>query len=268
MNRITILLLLAVLVLAACQAEKKQETPQAETTQENVEQAEFYYFPLPSFQDVFTKLDYLTPADFGKFVPEEFNRTEDDVNKSAYALGELSADAILVAKSRNRTKLLNIAKEMIFYSKSFIVEERILQLADKLKMQVETDKWDELQVTLDDDKQSVINALYEARDYDTFIIMQMGGWVEGLYQTATLLDDSYNREKTDFLYQIGILNQLINNVEKMPDAHIKEKAYYKIAVTNLTAIRDLLKASEDKLYSQDDLKKLISLCDEIKKSFQ
>ncbi len=268
MNRWTILLLAMVLILAACQAEKKQETAQPEPAQKEAVDAEFYYFPLPSFQDVFGKLDYLTPADFGKFVPEDFKRIDDDNTKAAFELGSLSADAILVTKSRNRSKLLGIAQEMIFYSKSFIVEERILQLADKLKKEVETDNWEALQTTLDEDKDSVINALYEAREYDNFILMQLGGWVEGLYQTAMLLNDNYDRDKTDFLNQIGILNQLINNVDKMPNEHVKASENYQIAQKNLYAIRDLLKAQEDQKYSKEDVEKLIGLTLQIKQAFK
>ncbi len=268
MKQLTIFLIVMALVFVACQAEKKQETAQNEPVKEKAAESEFYYFPLPSFQDVFGKLDYLTPADFGKFVPEDYSRVDNDEAKAAFALGSLSADAILVTKSRNRTKLLNIAQEMIFYSKAFIVEERILQLADKLKKKVETDSWDELQATLDDDKQGVINALYDAREYDYFILMQLGGWVEGLYQTAMLLNDNYDRDKTDFLYQIGILNQLINNVEKMPNAHIKEKEYYQTSLGNLTQIRDMLKAPEDKMYSKEEVERLIDLTEKIKQAFK
>ncbi|MCD4651307.1 MAG: hypothetical protein K8S56_05915, partial [Candidatus Cloacimonetes bacterium] len=59
------MLLLIVLLLLGCGGGKDAEKKDAID-----DQPIYYNFPLPSFEDVFAKLDYLSTTDYDKAIPE------------------------------------------------------------------------------------------------------------------------------------------------------------------------------------------------------
>jgi len=258
-------ILVVLLVLGIIMGCGKPEVKQKEEVKTEVE---FYHFPLPEFSKMFNTLDFLDTVDFDKAVPEEFDKIENDVFKAAFALGSLTGDAIIATKSRNKTKLSKIAKEMIDYSKFIGLNQNILRMADELQNLITDDKWKELENTLDKYKTDVELSLYESQEYDLFTLLQVGGWTEGLNRITFLLKDNYNKDKTGIIAQKGILNSLINNLNKIHNSDIKSEKYYSISVEKYKRIKEIIYSSEDKHYTPEKLAEIFTLTSEIKASFQ
>ncbi len=238
-------------------AEKKEKTPVVK----------YYHFPLPSFSDVFEKLDYLEGSEYDKLLPDELPEIKDNVFKAAFSLGALTADAIFAAQSRNKTKLIDIAAQMIDYSKFIGLSDDILKLADELKMLIEEDKWKELEVTLDKYKQDIVFTLYDSGDFDTFILLQLGGWTEGLDRLSKLLIDNYQAEETGVINEVGVLSNLIYNVDNIENEQIAALDYYKLSSENLKKIRDIFKNISKQEFTKEELESVFKLTQAIKKSF-
>ena len=249
------------LLLFGCGGEKKAEKKELEP------EVKYYHFPLPSFSDVFEKLDYLEGSEYDKLLPDELPEIKDNVFKAAFSLGALTADAIFAAQSRNKTKLIDIAAQMIDYSKFIGLSEDILKLADELKMLIEADKWKELEVTLDKYKQDIVFTLYNSGDFDTFILLQLGGWTEGLDRLAKLLIDNYNAENTDIINEVGVLSNLIYNVDNIENEQIASLDYYQLSSENLKKIRTIFKSISKREFTKEELETVFKLTQEIKKSF-
>ncbi|MDD3049573.1 MAG: hypothetical protein PHR06_00335 [Candidatus Cloacimonetes bacterium] len=259
-KKIIVLLLIALLLVGCGGKEKKAEaTPTAKI--------EFYFAPLPPFAKLFSKLDYIETTEFDSAVSSENYKVEQDVLKSAFALGVLSADAVVLTKARNKTKLAAISQAMIEYSKLIAIDEDVLMLADELQSLIKADEWDKLENALDKYKSKVELSLYDSQEYDLFTLLQLGGWVEGLNKTCFLLSLNYKAEKTAIIDEKGILNQLINNLKNVKNPELKKMSYYTISTTNLTKIKEIIYSGENSIYSLEKVKQITTLTDEIKKSF-
>ncbi len=261
MFRKLMILFVVVIMLFGC-------TPKTEKkVEEKTTEVEFYNAPLPNFSEMFSNLDYLDTVDYDQAVPEKFENSKNDVFKASFFVGSLTADALLATKSRNKTKLSNIAKTMIDYSKFIGISKDILKMADELNVLIADDKWEELEGVLENYKTQVEISLYTSEEYDIFTLLQLGGWNEGLNRICFLLKDNYNHEKSSFIDQKGILNQLIINMGKIQNTSIKNEKYYGIAVKNLTEIKSIIYSSKDRTYTIEQIKEIFRLTELIKSAY-
>jgi uncharacterized lipoprotein NlpE involved in copper resistance len=233
----------------------------------NQQSTPFVYAPLPPFSEIFKILDYLKMADYDKAVDREAFVAKQEVGHAAFALGVLTADGIISVRGHNKTKLNSIAEEMIKISNFLGLDESILRLADQLKELISTDQWDELELTLERYKNEVEGTLYQSQQYDQFTMMQVGGWVEGINRIAWFVDKQYIPEKTSVLMQKGTLNHVIKNMEYINTPSIKDTYYFKTTREKLTLIKAIVDKSEKDTYTQEQVKKLIAISQEIKLAY-
>lgn len=228
---------------------------------------DFYFAPLPSFNDMFSALDYLEIKEYDLAIEKEVFKVPEEVYNIAFALGVNTADAIMATKARNSEKLSEIAVLMIHYARFLGLSEEILRLGDELRRLIERNRWDDLIQALEKYREEVELALYESRQYDIFTIMQLGGWTQGLNRTCFLLNHSYNEEKSSIIDQKGIINSLINNLGNVRDDYLREQKYYHVAFETYHVIRDIIYSYED-TYPPDVIRELYHITEEIKRTFR
>ncbi len=252
-----LILLMASLLLFACA--KKEAAPAQEATAK----ADFRNFDLPPFAQLFNALDHLQKADFDKALKAQYKNETSDVFLSSYYLGYLTADAIIATKSRNKSKLTEIANLMIDYSKPIGVNESVQKLSDELLSLIQQDKWEELQTALDKYKSQIEISLYETQQYDLLTLVQIGGWTQGLNRMCYLIDMNYNGEKTTVLDQKGIVNNIINNCNKIENSEIKNQKWFPIIQKNYVEIQNVIKAKNNQPFTAEEVKTLLKLSQEI-----
>lgn len=246
-------------LVVAC-AKKEQEVA------DEVLEARFYLTYLPSFEQTFASLDFLEVSDFDSALQMESYSVMPDVYRRAFALGVLSADAVIAVKARNQAVLQDITTSMIDYSRFLGISQDILMLADELSELVENNQWMELKQSLDKYKESVELSLYEKREYDLFTLLQLGGWTEGLNSITFLLMNNYDEKSTEIIDQKGILNNLINNLENIEAETVLEQNYYEISLNNYLKIRDII-YNETGTYDLEEISNIYKLTYEIKQAF-
>ena len=262
-------LLAAVMLLGMMACGQKQEQQAATNEMDEQEQPAFIFFPLPTFKQVFAKLDYVETADYSKALPATYTRVEGNSLKQAYQLGALTADAIFCTKARDDARLDDIAKVMMYYADMLGIQDQINPLTDRLTQLLETKQWDELEVTLEEERQNVVAALHREGEYDIFMLLQVGGWNEALYNlTYLLLDGEFDQATTSILFEIGTLNQLIANYETIPSDRVMEKEFYAVSLEKLKEIREVLLTGQDQTLSRDAVQNIHDKTAEIRAAFE
>ncbi|MDP8231700.1 MAG: hypothetical protein P9L91_03415 [Candidatus Zophobacter franzmannii] len=253
--------LIALLTVSVLGCTKKEQPKQTQK-----EQVEWRNFPLPSFKELFTKLDYLKDADYTKSLPKEIYTVEPTVYQASFALGVLTADAILSVQAKNKTNLIDISQKMIEYSNLVGIDEQVLKLADELKNYIEKEAWTMLEESLDKYHRDVQSGLWKAKRYDVFTLMQLGGWMEGLNRISYLVNNNYKADYTSVVNERGLLNSLIQNMQLIDNKKITEADYYKVAFTNIGQIKSVIYNTEDSKYTKEQLMSLEKLTGEILKA--
>ena len=85
----------------------------------------------------------------------DYQKDTSDVFLASYNLGYLTADALIATKSRNKSKLTEIASTMIDLSKLIGVKEDVQKLSDELLSMIQQDRWEDLQTSLDKYKNEI-----------------------------------------------------------------------------------------------------------------
>lgn len=235
---------------------------------ENVEQAivttDSRFFPVPDFTDLFATLDYLQRADFDNVIPEKYHTDISDVYIASFYLGNLTADAIIATKARNKTKLSAIAHAMIEYSKMIGVNEEVLKLADDLIRLIQQDQWEELQLALDKYKVQVELSLYDTRQFDLMTLVQAGGWTEGINVMSDLLLQNYKTEMTSVLNQKGIVDNLVKNLKQMENIELYDLEWFKSLTTGFDKIYSIVNVQGKETFTDTEVKDLYTISSGIK----
>ena len=251
--------LIVVLTLVTC----GKKPPQQEATV--ITDARF--FPVPEFADLFASLDYIQRADFDRVISDTYKTDITNVYTAAFYLGNLTADAIVATKARNKSKLTAIAMTMIDYSRMIGINQEVLMLADELLTLLQEDKWDELLVALDDYKIQVELALYVSRQIDLMTLVQAGGWTEGIYIMTRLILQDFNISYTAVLNQKGIIDNLVNNLAQMENQELYELDWFKNLVVSFNRIHSIINVPEKGMFSFDEVRALHTTAFEIKAGF-
>ena len=228
---------------------------------------DIYFAPLPSFERMFSALDYLEVNDFSMVLEKENFKVEEEVFKVAFALGVNTAEALLATKAREAEALHRIAREMFHYSRFLGLSDEILKLGDELQQMVGSLEWEVLESSLEKYKEAVEIALYQSRQYDMFTMMQLGGWTHGLNRITNLLSNNYNKEKSSIVNQKGIVNSLISNLKMVRSDRLKNAQYYHTSTEVYKHIREILYSYEDS-YPPDAIEELHNLTEKIRVSFR
>lgn len=259
---ICILTVLCVMILISCKGKVDQKMPDS-----GQQTTPFIYAPLPPFSDVFRILDYLKLADYDKAIDDKVFSTPQEIGRSAFALGVLTADGIISVRGHNKTKLSAISEQMIKISNFLGLDENVLRLADQLKELISNDQWEELEKALEYYKNEVEGTLFQSQQFDQFTMMQIGGWTEGINRISWFINMQYQPAKTSVLNQKGTLNHLIKNMEYVNTPSIKETDYYSETYKNLNLIKQIIDNPQNEVYTKEQVQSLISLTQEIKKAY-
>jgi len=259
-----IIFLVAILAFSMISCGKKTEQKQAQVEETKVKEPDFYLIEMPSFSKLFSILNFLDAEEFDKALQQPEINPGKDLYFSAFALGQLSADAVIATKGRNKSKLITYAEKMTDYSLMINIQEEILKLTDELQTLIKNDSWKELEKTLDKYKIDVEVNLHENQDYDVLTLLQLGGWTEGLNRICYLLKDNYDEQKTSIINQRGTLNNLLRNLRNMIDPDIQEQPFIKVSIEKYDEIKAIVFGSET--YTKEQIIQIYEITEEIKKT--
>ncbi|MBI9032679.1 hypothetical protein JEZ13_11850 [bacterium] len=275
---ISLLLMLILLVTLIGCGEKAGEKGQmnegeSETKELDPNQTEVFQIrqdPLP-FEVVIKSLRPVG-KEIAKQTPAKAFRVSENPYDQSFAIGVISADAVMAISSQDETKLRSYTEVLIEYSKNIGLKDEILMMADEIQSVLGTnnaDKWERLEELIIKYQIEVELALYEADMLDQFTLMQLGGWSEGLYRISSMYLENWDEKGAKIINQKGIVNSLINNLQYIKSNKIKEAKYYSLASEGYAKIKDIIySVGDDQFYTKDDLNHVNKITKEIVESIQ
>lgn len=266
MKRTMLIFLVILMALAAISCKGRKEA--AKLPDDSVKSQVAAYAPLPSFKEVFRALGEVAAKDYSAVIPQTLFKTKQEGPRNAFALGVLTADAILAAKARNKVRLTEISQEMMNLTALLNLEDEINRMGANLKTLIEQEKWEDLDASLDGVKKSVEDKLWELENYEYYTLMILGGWTEALGNVSRLLAANYKPEATKAINQKGTWNSLAGNFELISTPAIKDSQPFKAALPQIQKVRDIINADTENSYSKEQLQLLIEATDQIKAAYQ
>ena len=263
----TILIFLAILMavtIVSCKGKKEA----AKLPDDSIKAQVATYAPLPSFKEVFRALGEVPTKDYSGVIPQKLYQTKQEASRNAFALGVLTADAVMAAKARNKARLSEISEGMMNLTTLLNLEDEINRMGANLKTLIEQEKWDDLDASLDQVKKSVEDKLWALENYEYYTLMILGGWTEALGNVSRMLASNYKAEGTKAINQKGTWNSLAGNIDLISTPAIKDSAPYKAAVPHVQKVRDIINADTANSYTKEQLQQLIEATDQIKTAYQ
>lgn len=252
---ISVLLVLIVLIaLIACGGKKENKTDEATESFDY----QIRMDPLP-FKNV---LESLRPVakELALQTPTEAYRVSENVYEQSFAIGVISADAVMAISSKDESKLKGYTEVLMEYSKNIGLKDEILKMADEIQFVLGNnadDKWAQLEKLIINYQEQVELTFYEEEMLDQYTLMQLGGWSEGLSRITALYLENWDEKGAKTINQKGIINSLINNLKIIQSKKIQEAEYYTLASEGYAKIKEIIYSVEDdQFYTQADLEKI------------
>ncbi|PKN79733.1 MAG: hypothetical protein CVU48_04425 [Candidatus Cloacimonetes bacterium HGW-Cloacimonetes-1] len=263
-SKLALMIALVVLILSGCKGKQDtQNLPENETTKQITT-----FAPLPSFKEVFRALDMVESKNIAQAVNKQVFSTKQDISRNSFALGLLTADAIVASRSHNKKVMIDISNEMMKLTPLLGLDEEINRLGDDIKTMIDKEKWEDMEKALDAQKDQVEAKLWESESYDNYTLMLLGGWTEAINRVSYLIDSNYSADKTKVLNQKGTWNSLMANLDLINSEVITKASHFENAKVKVKEIKSIIDADNAGTYTQEQLKQLISLTDNIKTNFQ
>ncbi len=253
-----ILVLIVLFAFLGCGEKSKTDETKVETVKEETMDYQIRMDPLP-FKNV---LESLKPVskELAKQTPTEPYKVSENVYEQSFAIGVISADAVMAISSRDESKLKNYTQLLIEYSKNIGLKEEILKMADEIQYVLgnnNADKWEELEKLIFEYQTQVELAFYQEEMLDQYTLMQLGGWSEGLYRITSLYLTNWDKEGAKTINQRGIVNALINNLDFIQSEKIKEAVYYEVAREGYAMIKKIIYSINDEgFYTKEDIEEI------------
>ena len=261
-----ILVLFVLVVLTACGEKAKDHSETSKVSEE----FQIRMDPLP-FKNV---LESLRPVskELAKQTPTEAYRVSENIYEQSFAIGVISADAVMAISSKDESKLKGYTEVLNDYSKNIGLKDEILTMADDIQVVLSDNndnKWDKLEELIVKYQNQVEIALYESSMLDQFTLMQLGGWSEGLYRISSVYLENWDEKGAKIINQKGIINALIHNMAYIESQKIKEAKYYSIATEGYAKIKEIIYSVEDdQFYTKEDVEHVNKITGEIVKSLK
>lgn len=224
--------------------------------------------PLP-FKNVTASLKPVA-KELSLYTPAEAYRVGENVYEQSFAIGVISANAVMAISSREESKLKAYTETLIEYSKNIGLKDEILKMADEIQSVLSTgsaNKWERLEKLIIQYQTEVELAFYQEGMLDQYTLMQLGGWAEGLNSISALYADHWDEKGAKTINQRGIVNALLNNLELIQSEKIKSEKYYDLATIGFKRIKEIIYSVDaDEFYTREDLQEVNKISHEIVES--
>lgn len=269
MKKVISAILVLILLIAIIGCGEKSETKTAENTEAVTNPIRTDELP---FQTV---MEGLRPVskELATQLPADAYKVSENVYEQSFAIGVISADAVMAISSHDNSKLKGYTEVLMEYSKNIGLKDEILKMADEIQSvlsQNDDGKWEKLEKLIINYQTEVQYALYDAEMFDQFTLMQLGGWSEGLNRiTSVYLKNWDEKAAREAINQKGIINGLVYNLTYVQSNKIKEAKYYTIAFDGFKEIKEIIfSINEEEFYSMKQVEKINVISSEIVNSLR
>ncbi len=266
MKRILFIIAIALVVVSMISCKPKAD--KANLPDESMQKQITTFAPLPSFKEVFKTIDLFDTKDIDAATKDPIFKAKQEVPRNSFALGLLTADAIIASRTRNKKRMIDISGEMMKLTTMIGLESEFNRLGDDIKTMIEKEYWDDLDMALDNLKREVEDKLWDTGEFDNYTLMLLGGWTQALNRMAFIISRNYDFEKTKILNQKGTWNSLIGNLGSIDKDYLVEEGYF-IRVSAITKeIKAVLDSDAEGKFTAEQIKELITLTEKIKSEMQ
>lgn len=261
---ISVLVVMVLLVAFGCG--QKAEVKVEETGEKKVVvSSEIRMDPLP-FKKVMGSISSLS-KELAVLTPKSAYTVSEDIYKQSFAIGVISADAIMCISSREEDKIKSYTETLIAYSKNIGIKDEILKMADDIQIVLagnDETKWSKLEKLVLEYQRVVELAFYQEEMLDQYTLMQLGGWAEGLNKISQLYINNWDEKGAKIVNQRGIINALINNLNITESKKILASEYHKASVEGFKMIKEIIYSkSEQEFYSIEEIQSIHDITSKI-----
>ncbi len=267
MYRLSLIFVVSAFLAFACG--KKQETQNvvSDTAQEQG-QVTVNFVAIPSLSAMLNSLDHLQESDFSAVQAKNYVLSVDANYKYALNLGVAVADGIISVKAKNKDAIVAISADILSIAEVLGIKDSIVMIVDSMNQLIQGGSFEGLVPALESCQSQVENTMMALSDVDQLTFIQIGGWVEGLFWTTKLIQKNYKQDYTKVIFdKKGFIDHLLSNMCTFSESLNQIEGVQTIK-TSLTDIQGVLNQTENDLYSQEQINKLVELSQGILATFK
>jgi hypothetical protein len=174
-----------------------------------------------------------------------------DPEMAALAIGVYGADAFLSINKKDKKMLSSIIQEMLPLAQVLGIEEEVQINGGKIKSLAMQDKWTEISTELNRLMGQVGETVKKKLGAEKAVLIEIGGWIEGMRLITTALNNNYQQDATDLLKQENIADALLGDLRKNSGAY-REATVQKLE-EGVKDIRDTVQRGTREGFTKQDV---------------
>ena len=262
------LVMIAVLLLAACAPESDQAAePAADSTEdeEKIFEAVAETLPISQPDEAYALLRQETDeADWGNYADATAQVDTQNTARAAFSIGVRGTNAILLTALGRPDEAQTVADAIVRGAESLSIEtDEIVSLVGRLQTALESDSAGanrEARVILSSIQAELVRALQDLDDDTAAHNLQLGAWLESLYQGSGIVRDDYS-ERASSLFRRQ--SEVATFVQVYAPLAVEDETYQPV-VDSLLAIGEAMTSSTDRVIPRDQIETIHSIAGDLR----
>ena len=252
MIRLVALVTLALLAAVSAPAEEKAQSLSPEQMAKAVK-TDSITVPTPG--ELFAALGKSGKINWSAQYRGPIPMTYSDRAQIALNLGGLIADGFIAVEAKDGQQVKNIGSDILKLGKSLGVSEQLLGRGNSINEFAEHNDWDTLQEELEATQNEVKSSMQSHADQDLVILVTLGGWVRGTQVVTGVIMKNYSESAARVLRQPALVRFMQSKVNEI-SPELRQQPLVKDVSEQLTAIEKLVSFPEDKVPTQEQVRKV------------
>ena len=207
---------LAVLPALVIPAFSMAESELSAAQLKQVVRVESVTIPMPG--EFFAAINKQSRPNWKQFVRTGVPQTAVSRTQIALTLGTLVADGYIAVEAQDSQAVKNIGKEIINLAKKLNVSQSVLGRGNSINDFAENNDWNALREELEATQNEVKLDMQEQKDDRLVTLVTLGAWLRGTEIISGLIETSYTPESARLLRQPAIIDYLLDQVARLPEA--------------------------------------------------
>jgi hypothetical protein len=209
--------------------------------------------------------DGLRKAKVPIYLPELEPTTSTQDYKVALNFGIAISDALACIDNQDQTALPRYIGIVYGYGKKLGIPEIVLRKLGGITAAMDQGDWQKVSKLSDNFLDQVLTGIEKAGKKDEIFLALLAWNLEGIYITAKSVDNHFSPESAKLLRYDGVVKDQ-EGVVKSLSVGLQAKKEVKAIMAALPQINQIINRPENYTYTQTDVKKLISICEPLRKT--
>lgn len=216
----------------------------------------------PAIRNLLVQLENFRPVPLEEIARNKRDASFSNRMQTAMHFGSLVADGFMLTIAERQQDIEDIGKALIRQAGNLGVGDRLTRRSKSILEKSSRGDWIAMREELISTQGDVEDSMMELHDEEIAHMVSLGGWLRGFQLAAISTDSNYFPTRAQGLVNTEVMDYFLDRLSTL-HPRMRETEFVSGMVSKLTELRSLANETTGRTPTQEEVKKMRTLADEI-----